>query len=102
MSKRIISLYDRVLQLVKIDSSLRMITDTFTVSDIRNIIAETPLTKENRLIATKRYCDKETVEEIADELGYDKRTIEVREKIILCDLVKVAMKIYAIKNNIEI
>ena len=98
MSKTSLSLYEEVVK----DRSVVLYTDCFTVSEIHNIIAETPLTKENRTIATKRYCDRETVEEIADEMGYDKRTIEVRLKLVSLELTKVATKIYAKKNNIEI
>ena len=98
MSKTGLTFYETV----KKDRSVDLCVECFTVSDINNIIAETPLTKENRLIATKRYADRETVEEIADELGYDKRTIEVRLKLISMEMTKVTVKMYARKNNIEI
>lgn len=49
--------------------------DSFTVSEIKEIIAETPLTQLDRDIAYYRYCECMTFEEIADKLGYDIRTI---------------------------
>ena len=98
MSKTGLGLYELVVK----NGTVELSTECFTVSDINKIISETPLTKENRLIATKRFADKETVEEIADSLGYDKRTIEVRLKLILIEVIKIAVKIYARRNNLEI
>ena len=90
MPKHNMSLYDLITQ----DSRVKINYDCLTISEIQHIIGETPLTHENRKIAIARYVDLKTIDDIADELHYDKRTIVDRLKLISLDLRKVAIKLY--------
>lgn len=90
-----------LIELIKRDSTVDIDYDCLTVSEIQHIISETPLTHENRKIATLRYVDRHTVEEIATEMCYDKRTVKDRLKLISLDVRKVAVKLYSKKPKIE-
>lgn len=52
--------------------------DDFTVSELREIINETVLSKENKQIAEMRFIQALTIEKIAEKMGFDKRTIKSR------------------------
>lgn len=93
MCKRGTSLYDLITQ----DSKVQIDYECLTVSEIHNIISETPLTNENRQIAIKRYIELKTIEEIADEMHYDKRTVSERLKFIYLDLQKVTIKLLGVE-----
>ena len=93
MCKRNPSLYDLITK----DSAVHIDYDCLTVSEIQRIISETPLTQENRKIAVARYIDLKTIDDITDEMHYDKRTIVMRLKLISLDLRKVANKLYGDK-----
>lgn len=93
MCKRGTSLYDLITQ----DSKVQIDYECLTVSEIHNIISETPLTNENRQIAIKRYIELKTIEEIADEMHYDRRTVSDRLKLIYLDLQKVTIKLLGVE-----
>lgn len=50
----------------------------FTVSEIKEIIAETALKDEDAAIATLRFINCKTIESIAERQGFDSRTITRR------------------------
>ena len=52
--------------------------EDFTVSEMREIIAETILTDENRRIAEFRYIKLLSYEQIAEKVLIDKRTVQSR------------------------
>lgn len=52
--------------------------EDFTVSEMREIIAETILTDENRRIAELRYIKLLSYEQIAEKVLIDKRTVQSR------------------------
>lgn len=56
--------------------------EDFTVSEMREIIAETILTDENRRIAELRYIKLLSYEQIAEKVLIDKRTVQSRIKSI--------------------
>lgn len=93
MCKRSTSLYDLITQ----DSKVQIDYECLTVSEIHNIISETPLTNENRQIAIKRYIELKTIDEIADEMHYDRRTVSDRLKLIYLDLQKVTIKLLGVE-----
>lgn len=93
MCKRGTSLYDLITQ----DSKVQIDYECLTVSEIHNIISETPLTNENRQIAIKRYIELKTIDEIADEMHYDRRTVSDRLKLIYLDLQKVTIKLLGVE-----
>lgn len=95
MPKHNVSLYELITQ----DSKVHIDYDCLTVSEIQKIISETPLTYENRKIAIARYVELKTIDEITDEMHYDKRTIVMRLKLISLDLRKVANKLYGDRYN---
>lgn len=52
--------------------------EDFTVSEMREIIAETILTDENKQIAELRYIKLLSYEQIAEKVLIDKRTVQSR------------------------
>ena len=56
--------------------------EDFTVSEMREIIAETILTDENKQIAELRYIKLLSYEQIAEKVLIDKRTVQSRIKSI--------------------
>jgi DNA-directed RNA polymerase specialized sigma24 family protein len=56
--------------------------EDFTVSEMREIIAETILTDENRRIAELRYIKLLSYEQISEKVLIDKRTVQSRIKSI--------------------
>lgn len=56
--------------------------EDFTVTEMREIIAETILTDENRRIAELRYIKLLSYEQIAEKVLIDKRTVQSRIKSI--------------------
>lgn len=58
------------------DAKQSLSQQDFTVSEIKEIISETPLKQLDRDIAYLRYIDCMTFDEISDQLGYDPKTIK--------------------------
>lgn len=67
----------------------------FTSSEIKVIIGETPLTERDRKIATLRYIDLKSEEEIGDILLIDKKTVHSNIPKISLLLKRTASKIYS-------
>ena len=67
----------------------------FTSSEIKTIIGETPLTERDRKIATLRYIDLKSEEEIGDILFVDKKTIHTNIPKISYLLKRTASKLYS-------
>lgn len=65
----------------------------FTVSELEEIILETPLTEQNRNIARLRYKDRMTYEQISETLGIDKKTCINRLNKISNELKKTLIKL---------
>ena len=66
----------------------------FTSSEIRTIIGETPLTERDRHIATLRFIDLKSEEEIGDILFIDKKTVHSNIPKISYLLKRTAFKLY--------
>lgn len=77
----------------EVDGGAALNREFLTLSEIREVISETPLTEEERRIATLRYADKRTVQEIASEIGYDERTIRRRLCVISPKLCETLLRI---------
>lgn len=66
----------------------------FTSTEIRQIIGETPLTERDRHIATLRFIDRKSEEEISNDLYLDKKTVHTNIPKISCLLKRTALKIH--------
>lgn len=66
----------------------------FTSTEIKEIIGETPLTERDRHIATLRYIECKSEEEIADKLMIDKKTVHSNIPKISYSLKRTASRLY--------
>lgn len=57
--------------------------NNLTVSDWENLINDTTLNDENKLIAKMRFIDEECLEDISAKVGYTRKTVSKRIKYIL-------------------
>jgi len=76
------------------DAKKSLCKDNFTISEIKEIIAETPLTQLDRDIAILRYCECMSFDEIADKLEYDIRTIRKHLPTISLSLKSTCAKLF--------
>lgn len=76
------------------DAKQSLSQQDFTVSEIREIISETPLKQLDRDIAYLRYIDCMTFDEISDQLGYDPKTIKSHLPDISLKLKSTCAKIF--------
>lgn len=60
------------------DEKMKLESKDFTVSEICEIVAETPLRDEDKRIAKYRYIDCMTKEEIAEKTQLDIKTVSSR------------------------
>ncbi|MCQ2743092.1 MAG: hypothetical protein MJ239_07410 [Bacilli bacterium] len=66
----------------------------FSVTEIKAIIGETPLTERDRKLAELRYIDLKSEEEIADILYIDKKTVHSNIPKISIALKRTAAKLH--------
>ena len=78
------------------DARKSLTHDNFTVSEIKEIIAETALTQLDRDIAVYRYCECMSFDEIAEKLGYDIRTIKRHLPSISLSLKTTCAKLFTV------
>lgn len=64
-----------------------------TVSEMKEVIAETQLTDVERKIVEMRYLEGKTFKEIADEIGYDVRTVQRKAVMLSPRLCETTLKI---------
>ena len=72
---------ERIRKLTK-EERTNLVLEDLTMSEMKAVIAETILTKENINIANLRFLKLYTAEKIAEKLGYDERTIAAHIKFI--------------------
>jgi len=75
------------------DESL-LTSEDFLASEIERIIRETPLSERDKKIATLRYIEKKSEDEIADNLLIDKKTVHNNISKISLALKKTCFLIY--------
>jgi len=76
------------------DEQMDLTSHDFTISEIREIIEETPLHSLDKQIAIYRYIECMTLEEIANKLGYDVKTILSHVKKISIKLKKTCTRLF--------
>lgn len=72
---------ERIRRLTR-EERIALLLEDLTMSEMKAVIAETILTDENIKIAELRFLKLYTAERIAENLGYDDRTIAHRIKFI--------------------
>lgn len=64
------------------NEKLLLASEDFIVSEIMEIISETPLNEQDKLIAELRYVRCHTIEKISEIIQIDKKTTHKKIKII--------------------
>ena len=77
----------------EVDGGATLNNSFLTISEIREVISETALSSEDKTIASLRYLDKKSVQEIASQIGYDERTIRRRLCVLSPKLCETLLRI---------
>lgn len=76
------------------DAKISLTYKDFTISEIRELIKETPLTELDRKIAEMRYLELRTFDEIAEKVGMETRSVQRRVPKISVSIKNTTTKLY--------
>lgn len=86
--------YDLISELSN-DAKMALTCQDFTISEIEELIQETPLTDIDRRIAKLKYIRRFTIEEISYEVGFHPRTIQRHLSDISAAIKSTITKLYS-------